>query len=289
MNAPSLRSWLLPLAALLLASVLRAQVPALLPVPDNVAPSIRSALTARRADLLQRLAGLREQAKAYNETWGNRDLPEDDPLSRQGLAEKARLDRARADYVRDASAYNASVQSVPKAGLGALETRGTFSIVTADGQTLPGTVTAAPLEAGTRIVTGSDGHVRMTLPDDTVFVVGANADLTLDSFVWDPDGGHKILTSLAKGVFRWVTGKVARKDPASMRVKLPVGTIGIRGTDFEVSVEPDGAGSVKLYSGELEISERKTQRTFTLEAGQAVTFSAGGEFSEPVAIELPVG
>lgn len=289
MNSSSLRSWLLPLAALLLASVLRAQVPALLPVPDNLAPSIRSELTARRADLLRRLAGLREQARAYNDTWGNRDLPEDDPLSRQGLAEKARLDRARADYVRDANAYNADVASVPKAGLGAVETRGEFFVVAADGHRLTGPLTAVPLDAGTRIVTGSNGRMRITLPDDTVFTIGANSDMIIDSFVWDPDNGHTILASLAKGVFRWVTGKVARKDPSRMKVTLPVVAIGIRGTDFEVSLEPGGAGSVKLYSGDLEISERKTQRTFPLQAGQAVTFSADGECSAPVAIEPPVG
>jgi len=288
-NAVRFPPWLWLLAALLLAPALHGQVPALLPVPGQVAPSIRAELSARRAELLKRLTGLREAAKAYNDTWANRDLPEDDPLSRQGLAAKARLDRARADYVRDANAYNAAVQAVPPAGLGAVETRGEFFVVAADGHRLTGTVTAVPLEAGTRIVTGSDGHVRITLPDDTVFTIGANSDMTIDSFVWDPDDGHTILTSLAKGVFRWVTGKVARKDPARMKVTLPVLAVGIRGTDFEVSLEPGGAGTVRLYSGELEITERKTQRMFPLRAGEAVTFSAAGECSAPTAIEPPVG
>ncbi len=289
MNAPSLPFRLLPLAALFLTLTLRAQVPALLPVPENLAPSIRSDLTTQRADLLKRLADLRAQAKTYNDTWANRVLPEDDPLSRQGLAEKARLDRARADYVRDANAYNASVQSVPPAGLGAVETRGTFFVVAADGRRLTGPLTAVPLEAGTRIVTGSDGRVRITLPDDTTFTIGANSDLVIDRFVWDPDGGPTILTSLAKGVFRWVTGKVQRKDPARMKVRLPVIAIGIRGTDFEVALEPGGSGAIRLYSGELEITERNPQRTFALRAGEAVTFSAEGACSAPRAIEPPSG
>ncbi len=126
----------------------------------------------------------------------------------------------------------------------------------------------------------------MTLPDNTTFTVGPNSDLVIDKFVYDQaTDSRTIMANLSKGVFRWVTGKVASKDPAQMKVILPVGTIGIRGTDFESTVEPNGNGSIVLYFGQLEITENKTGFKFLLEAGQKVTFGVDGSFSRPMKVQ----
>lgn len=164
-----------------------------------------------------------------------------------------------------------------------VEARGEFYFLTKDGKKLTGAeASKVPLEAGTKVVTGGGGHVRLKLPDDTAFTVGPNSDLVIDKFVYDTDNTPKtIMASLTKGMFRWVTGKTAQKDPAQMKVTLPVGTIGIRGTDFEAVVEPNGRGQVALFSGQLEITEKKTGFTFILNAGQMVTFKPDGSVSRP--------
>ena len=56
-----------------------------------------------------------------------------------------------------------------------------------------------------------------------------------------PSAG-KITARLTKGIFKFVTGNVARPAPDNMKIKVPTGTIGIRGTDVEVSVAPDNSG-----------------------------------------------
>jgi hypothetical protein len=81
------------------------------------------------------------------------------------------------------------------------------------------------------IKTDAQGKLQVLLLDETVFTLGPDTELVMDEYVYDPktnDG--KITASLKKGVFRFVTGKVARKKPSNMKIKLPVGTIGIRGT-----------------------------------------------------------
>jgi hypothetical protein len=168
-----------------------------------------------------------------------------------------------------------------------VESRGEFYFVTKDGRKLTGAeADKLPLDEGTRVVTGSDGHLRATLPDNTTFTVGPNSDLVIDKFVYDPASDSRtILASLSKGLFRWVTGKTARQNPAGMKVTLPVGTLGIRGTDFEVNVQPDGSGSVVLYFGQLEITEKKSAFTFLLNAGEKVTFGADGSISRPIKYE----
>jgi hypothetical protein len=83
--------------------------------------------------------------------------------------------------------------------------------------------------------------------DETVFTVGPDSEIMLDEFVYDPftDAG-KVTAQVTKGVFRFVTGKVARKRPAGMTLKLPVGTVGIRGTIAGGRVEADGSSLVAL-------------------------------------------
>jgi hypothetical protein len=282
-------SFLVLFAALISTATTRAQVPPLLPVPDSLPAADKTDLQSKREELLTRLGALREQAKAYNAEFGNRNLPDNDPRVPKGLAEKARLDQARQAYVRAAEAFNSLVQSRSQVGAVA-ESRGEFYFITPDGRKITGEeVVKTPVSTGTRIIMGPNGYLRLKLLDDTVFTLGPNCDLVVDEFVYDPDNHlDKTSARLLKGVFRFVTGKVARKDPTHMKVTLPVGDLGNRGTDCEAMVAPDDSGSVKLYSGQLEITEKKTQRAFLLNAGQMVTFSAEGVFSPPLPLEPAV-
>jgi len=169
-----------------------------------------------------------------------------------------------------------------------VESRGEFYVLTKDGRKLTGKdADQIPLEEGTKVITGSSGHIRMKLPDDTTFTIGPNSDIVIDKFVYDDDKGPKtIIANVSKGVFRWVTGKVKPlQDLAEMKVKLPVMHVGIRGTDFEATVNPDGSGSVVLHLGQLEITENKTGFTFILNAGYKVTFNTDGSVSRPIKVD----
>jgi hypothetical protein len=166
-----------------------------------------------------------------------------------------------------------------------VESRGEYYVLTKDGRKLTGKdANQIPLEEGTKVITGSSGHVRMKLPDDTTFTMGPNSDMVIDSFIYDPDNTpKKVIASVSKGVFRWVSGKVKPlQDPSEMKVKLPVIHIGIRGTDFEATVKPDGGGFVILHFGQLEITEKKTDFTFILDAGHKVIFDVDGSVSRPI-------
>lgn len=110
--------------------------------------------------------------------------------------------------------------------------------------------TGLPVYAHDHVTTSADGKLQILLLDETTFTLGPNSDMVLDEFVYDPASGTgKVSASMAKGVFRFVTGKVARKDPASMRVTMPVGTIGIRGTMVAGQVKTDEATVVLIGPG----------------------------------------
>ncbi|NMM45151.1 FecR domain-containing protein [Rhodospirillaceae bacterium KN72] len=93
------------------------------------------------------------------------------------------------------------------------------------------------------ITSGSDSGMQILLMDETVFTIGADSEISIDEFVYDPaTGDGSLAANMTKGVMRFVTGKVSDGNPDSMVIKLPVGTIGIRGTIGVVSIlTPDQA------------------------------------------------
>ena len=82
-----------------------------------------------------------------------------------------------------------------------------------------------------RVITGNNGSLQVLLLDETVFTLGPNSDMVLDEFVYDPGtSSGKVSAKIVKGVFRFITGKIATKNPSNMNVKIQAGNIGIRGT-----------------------------------------------------------
>ncbi len=88
-----------------------------------------------------------------------------------------------------------------------------------------------PLYVNEHVTTGPGGRLQIMLKDETIFTIGPNSDIVLDEFVYNPETeAGKVTASVVKGTFRFITGNIGKKDPSSMEVKLPAGTIGIRGT-----------------------------------------------------------
>lgn len=89
------------------------------------------------------------------------------------------------------------------------------------------------------VSTGADGAVGMVFTDGTTFNLSANANITLNEFVYDPNGtSNSALMSLTKGTFTFIAGKVAKTG--GMKVDTPVATMGIRGTAPHVEISEDG-------------------------------------------------
>ena len=90
---------------------------------------------------------------------------------------------------------------------------------------------------GDGISSGDASGMQLMLLDETIFTVGANTELTIDDFVYDPaTGAGQMSASLTKGLFRFVAGSIAQGDPDDMTISLPTGTIGIRGTTGVVAM-----------------------------------------------------
>lgn len=162
------------------------------------------------------------------------------------------------------------------------EVRGEVYLLKPDGSKVP--IEAhriMMIDTETRVVTGPGGRLQILLPDETVFTLGPNSDMVLDRFVFDPKTSLSSFTAdITKGIFRWVSAKVARRSVTNS-LNLTVGTIGIRGTEFDLVVSGDGSGQVKLHSGELLITPKSGAPAFILRAGLMLDFSSSGAVAAP--------
>jgi len=105
-----------------------------------------------------------------------------------------------------------------------------------------------------RVRTPSDAALHVVFADGTDLRLGADSEAVIDSYVYDPaTGTGKAVTTLGKGVFRFISGKV--KDHT---IITPTATLGIRGTDFYVLVA-DVTG-VLVKSGAVQMHPECNRR-----------------------------
>ena len=88
------------------------------------------------------------------------------------------------------------------------------------------------------IVTAINGHVHIRFIDQALISVRPDSDLEIVQYTFDPGQPEKaaIKLNLLEGVTRSISGKAGKMAKDRFRLNTPIVAIGIRGTDFAVSV-----------------------------------------------------
>jgi hypothetical protein len=101
-----------------------------------------------------------------------------------------------------------------------------------------------PAEPGTRLQTsdvvrtGSDGSVGITMTDNSLLSAGPNSVLALDRYEFDSTTNQgRFDASLSRGTLAVVSGRLAKQSPDAMTLRTPTAVLGVRGTEFAVSVQ----------------------------------------------------
>ncbi len=100
---------------------------------------------------------------------------------------------------------------------------------------------------GDTIFVKSKSNAQILFLDETVLTVGEDTELTIDDFVYDPktnDGNF--VTNIKSGTVKFITGKISKKNPDNLEVKMPAGTLGARGTEFVVQSNSKKESTVLL-------------------------------------------
>ncbi len=85
---------------------------------------------------------------------------------------------------------------------------------------------------GDEIRTGAGARLQIRFGDQSSLTLGENARITINQFVYKPDGDSNQGLAILKGVFRFSTGEIGKRTPGSIAFTTPVATVGIRGTVF---------------------------------------------------------
>ena len=122
------------------------------------------------------------------------------------------------------------------ADIGQIKTsRGAVSIERA-GQSLRGDA-GARVQDSDVVRTGNDGSVGITMTDNSLLSAGPNSVLSLDRYEFDSTtNAGRFDASLQRGTLAVVSGRLAKQSPDAMTVRTPSATLGVRGTEFVVSV-----------------------------------------------------
>ena len=142
-----------------------------------------------------------------------------------------------------------------------------------------------------RALDASSASIR--LDDGTVLDVGPNSELTLDSFIYDPERGEQRLSlRFLSGIVRFTTGSMEKQ---AYEINTPVGSLTIRGTITLPMEEAlhlvlnEGAITLELFGGEARISTPLIRSVgFSVVDGSFITLSdSDGALTEAMnALEL---
>ena len=95
------------------------------------------------------------------------------------------------------------------------------------------------------LVTGQNTNIQCKMNDDSVFSLASYSKLVIDRAIYNPDEQKRdSLIRLMFGKARYIITKLMlKKDDFKIRTRTAV--VGIRGSDFALSVVPEEEATVK--------------------------------------------
>ena len=103
-----------------------------------------------------------------------------------------------------------------------------------------------PIEQYDTVKTGN-GKVGILFVDDTRVDVTQHSKLIIDEFVYDPNTKKGKLNLSAKlGTIKYASGQIAKTSRQDIKITTPTATIGVRGTDFSMTIDELGGSTIIL-------------------------------------------
>ncbi len=90
---------------------------------------------------------------------------------------------------------------------------------------------------GETILSGANSGAQLLLLDQSTFTIGSDSEVVMDTFIYDPKNNDgKIVSTVKKGSLKIISGLISKKNPDNLKVEVPEGTLGSRGTEFQTIV-----------------------------------------------------
>jgi hypothetical protein len=106
--------------------------------------------------------------------------------------------------------------------------------------------------------------------DDTIISVGQNSTLKINEYLFE-EKNTKAEFSMARGIFRTITGKIGKIAPENFKLKTKTASIGIRGTQI-ITVIEDNNEKIFCTEGQIEVKNNLTKDTVIVNKGEFLSF-----------------
>lgn len=116
----------------------------------------------------------------------------------------------------------------------------------------------ANVHQGAEIFTNKGAKLKITFVDESEIYLSEETHLILDKYIYNPkeEKGESYLTA-AKGMFKFVTGKIANWNPKNYQLSTQSSTIGVRGSAGFIKVNEEGTTTVCVIECCLDLSNGK--------------------------------
>ena len=142
-----------------------------------------------------------------------------------------------------------------------------------------------------------NGKIGIEFIDATRVDVTEHSKLIIDEFVYDPNSGTGKLSLKAKlGTVRYASGQIAKTSATNIKITTPTATIGVRGTDFTMTIDEIGSSTIILlpscdtngncFVGEISVESDAGQVILNQAFQATVVDTVASKPLTPVILEL---
>jgi hypothetical protein len=95
------------------------------------------------------------------------------------------------------------------------------------------------LHLGDQLSTGATGALGVILRDDTALSLGPSTETRIDQFAFEPaEQKLGMVLRVSRGLIAYISGRISKLAPGSVRIETPVATLGVRGTRLVARIVP---------------------------------------------------
>ncbi len=114
-------------------------------------------------------------------------------------------------------------------------------------------ISSFQLEEKDVIKSTTNSTAQLIFNDKTVITVGSNTTFKIEEYLFS-EKNSKARFNLGEGTFKTITGKIAKVAPDKFKVETKTATIGIRGTIFVGTINPQGFLEIACLKGEIDVT-----------------------------------
>jgi hypothetical protein len=136
-----------------------------------------------------------------------------------------------------------------------------------------------------KVATGPVGQTQLLFRDGSTLTIGSSSQLTIDTFVYDPDQRTaKMAMTVSAGIIRFVGGR-ASKSEDGVAIRTPVAALAIRGGIADVAHDPVTGTTTGqfLFGRQMSFTTGSDSRTLT-KPGFGISVGPNGHLSQPFMI-----